>query len=84
VSESRRSGTRDIDRTQGPAFIPRMAAKSFHDMSLDEVFDLELNHSFNLGRRVVSESGFKRHQTKQAKMVRGLLGSKKRRKPSLA
>ena len=61
-----------------------MAGKKFQDMSLDEVFEFERTHSFNVGRRVVTETGFKRHQAKLIKTVHGLVKANKRRKAALA
>ncbi|MEO5959361.1 MAG: hypothetical protein ABIR80_09605 [Opitutaceae bacterium] len=56
-----------------------MAGKTFQEMTLDEMFEFEKTHSFNIGRSVVTEEGFKRHQASLKKTMRGLLKTKKRR-----
>ena len=69
----------DVDTNRRPKFIPRMAGKNFQDMTLNEIWEFETKHSFNLGRRVVSDAGLKRHQTQFATALRELAKSKKRR-----
>jgi hypothetical protein len=81
---SRTSGGANVDNFSRLTFIGAMAGKKFQDMSLDEVFEFERTHSFDVGRRVVTESGFKRHQTRLHKTIRGLLKPNKRRKTALA
>lgn len=61
-----------------------MAGKNFQDMTLNEIFDFEATHSVNTGRSVVSEEGFKRHQTKLAKTVQEMRKNKKRRSAKTA
>jgi len=59
--------------------IRAMSGKPFNEMTLEEMFDFEARHSINIGRSVVTEEGFKRHQATLVKTRRGLLKSKKRR-----
>lgn len=58
-------------------------AKPFAEMSLDEVFDLEAQHSAQLGRSVVTAAGLKRNAHELAVTIQGLMKEKKRRRPAL-
>ena len=55
-----------------------MAGKTFQEMTLDEIFDFEMTHSFNVGHSGVTEEGFKRHQAKLAAAARGMVKRGKR------
>lgn len=57
-----------------------MAGKTFAEMTLDEVFDLEAKHSANLGRSVVSEPGIKRDAKEFSATLKGLVRAHKRRR----
>jgi hypothetical protein len=56
-----------------------MAGKNFQDMTLSEILEFETKHSCNLGRRVVSAAGFKRHRVQFATALSELTNIKKRR-----
>ena len=57
-----------------------MAAKSYAEMTLDEVFELEGRHTANIGRSVVTERGIERNRTRLGEEIRRLLKAKKSRK----
>ena len=57
-----------------------MAAKSYAEMTLDEVFELEGRHTANIGRCVVTERGIERNRTRLGAEIRRLLNAKKSRK----
>ncbi|MBI4621601.1 MAG: hypothetical protein HY736_00075 [Verrucomicrobia bacterium] len=56
-----------------------MAGKTFQEMTLDEIFEFEKTHSFNIGHSGVTEEGFKRHQAKLAPAARPPVRRSKRR-----
>jgi hypothetical protein len=57
-----------------------MAAKSYAEMTLDEVFELEGRHTANVGRSVVTERGIERNRTSLGQEIRRLLKQRKSRK----
>lgn len=66
------------------ASMTTMAEKSFADMSLEEVFELETKNPPFLGRSVVTASGLKRSSRQLSKTIKEMMESeKKRRKKSL-
>jgi hypothetical protein len=62
-------------------FIQPMAAKSYAEMTLDEVFELEGRHTANIGRSVVTERGIERNRTRLGQEIRRLLRERKSRRP---
>ena len=58
-----------------------MAGKTFGTMTLDEIFEFEGKHPFDLGRGVVTRQGFERNRARLDKAIRTL---PKRRKRSAA
>jgi len=55
-----------------------MPEKSFDEMTLNEVFDLEDLYTANAGRSVVSKEGIARWKRKQARKIRRPVSTKKR------
>jgi hypothetical protein len=60
-----------------------MPSKLFSEMTLDEMWEFERTHSFNIGRSVVTKEGFKRHQARLAAITRSLVkrGKRQAKKP---
>lgn len=61
-----------------------MTGKPLREMTLDELFEFEATHSFNIGRRVVSDAGFKRHAAGLKKDLTVLAKGRKRRNSAKA